>query len=124
MAGADFVREFHRTFNLPIREELYIPDTLERGLRVRLQKEELKELADASVQGDIVEVADALADTLYIAHGTALCYGVPLDAVLAEVHRSNMSKLGRDGKPIYRDDGKVMKGPDYFPPDIKRVIGV
>lgn len=74
------------------------------------------------MEDDHVEVADALADIVYVAYGTALTYGIDLDAVLQEVHRSNMSKLGPDGRPILREDGKVLKGPGYFPPAIGEVL--
>jgi predicted HAD superfamily Cof-like phosphohydrolase len=84
--------------------------------------EELMELNDAIDAGDIVEVADALADILYVTAQQAVTLGFPVDALLREVQRSNMSKLGADGKPIYREDGKVLKGPNFSQPDIAKVL--
>jgi predicted HAD superfamily Cof-like phosphohydrolase len=91
-------------------------------LRVALVEEEVGEFVAASERGDLIGVADALADIVYVAYGTALTYGIDLDAVLHEVHRSNMSKLGNDGKPLIRDDGKVLKSERYFPPDIESIL--
>ena len=91
-------------------------------LRLALIEEEVGELAEAARAGDLVGVADALADIVYVAYGTAHVYGIDLDAVLDEVHASNMTKLGADGRPIRRADGKVLKGPDYRPPDIAAVL--
>jgi predicted HAD superfamily Cof-like phosphohydrolase len=91
-------------------------------LRVALLHEEVGEFVAASERGDLNGVADALADIVYVAYGTALTYGIDLDAVLHEVHRSNMSKLGSDGKPLIREDGKVLKSEQYFPPDIESVL--
>ena len=117
------VAEFHRAFNLPIRQlpSADIDHALAR-LRVALLEEEVGEFVAASERGDVVGIADALADIVYVAYGTALTYGIDLDAVLHEVHRSNMSKLGSDGKPLIRDDGKVLKSGLYFPPDIESVL--
>jgi len=84
--------------------------------------EEVGEFVAASEKGDLVGIADALADIVYVVYGTALTYGIDLDAVLREVHRSNMSKLGRDGKPLIREDGKVVKSENYFPPDIASIL--
>jgi predicted HAD superfamily Cof-like phosphohydrolase len=92
-------------------------------LRQALIEEEVGELADAVRAGDVVGVADALADIVYVAYGTAHVYGIDLDAVLDEVHASNMTKLGADGRPVRRADGKVLKGPHYRPPDIAAVLG-
>jgi predicted HAD superfamily Cof-like phosphohydrolase len=93
-------------------------------LRVTLLQEEVAELVTASEKGDLVAIADALADITYVVYGTALTYGIDLDSVLREVHRSNMSKLGRDGKPLMREDGKVLKSDRYFPPDIESALGL
>jgi len=93
-------------------------------LRQSLIDEETGELRDAVAAGDIVAIADALADIVYVAYGTACVYGIDLDAVLDEVHASNMTKLGADGLPIRRPDGKVLKGPDYRPPDVAGVLGI
>lgn len=123
---ADQVREFHETFGCDIAPPGYLgfgSDKL-RQLRLDLLIEEVYEYEDASEVEDIVEVADALADMVYIIYGTALSYGIDLDAVLDEVHASNMSKLGDDAKPIYRPDGKILKGPNYFRPNIAKVLGL
>lgn len=121
MSAAEFLREFHETYGVPIRTAP-VASPPESDLRTRLLAEEVQEYYDAVEAGDVVEVADALADIVYVAYGSALSHGINLDAVLAEVHRSNMSKLGSDGKPVLRDDGKVIKGPDYFRPDIAAVL--
>jgi predicted HAD superfamily Cof-like phosphohydrolase len=91
-------------------------------LRRKLIREEFKELMKALEEEDIVGIADGLADLTVVVYGTALSYGIDLDRVMQEVHRSNMSKLGEDGKPIYREDGKVLKGPYFSPPDILHVL--
>ena len=118
------VGDFHRAYGLPIRVEPTAavgPDQI--VLRQALIEEEVRELADAANAGDVVGVADALADIVYVAYGTAHVYGIDLDAVLDEVHASNMTKLGADGRPVHRADGKVLKGPAYRPPDISAVLG-
>jgi predicted HAD superfamily Cof-like phosphohydrolase len=89
-------------------------------LRTTLIFEEAAEVADALRTGDPLQVAQELADLVYVAYGTAVSLGIDLDAALAEVHRSNMSKLGPDGQPILREDGKVLKGPYYIPPDMTK----
>ncbi len=119
---AKMLRQFHETYGVPIRTKP-IAQPPESDLRTRLLAEEVQEYYDAVAAGDVVEVADALADIVYVAYGSALSHGIDLDAVIAEVHRSNMSKLGADGKPVLREDGKVIKGPGYFRPDIASVIG-
>jgi predicted HAD superfamily Cof-like phosphohydrolase len=91
-------------------------------LRYKLIKEEVSELREALDQKDIVGVADALTDILYVTYGAGHAFGIDLDKCFAEVQNSNMSKLGDDGKPIYRSDGKVLKGPDYFPPDLEKIL--
>lgn len=120
----DMVREFNETFDVAMRQSPELPTVEERELRIDLIAEELSEFDAADNEGDIVGVADALADLAYVVCGAALVYGIDLDAVVREVHRSNMSKLGADGRPIYREDGKVLKGPAYSPPDIARVLGL
>jgi predicted HAD superfamily Cof-like phosphohydrolase len=117
------VAEFHEAFNLPtrLRPGADIDPAL-AGLRVALLEEEVSEFVSASERGDLVGIADALADIVYVIYGTALTYGIDLDPVLREVHRSNMSKLGNDGKPLIRADGKVLKSEQYFPPDIASVL--
>ncbi|MET3806619.1 putative HAD superfamily Cof-like phosphohydrolase [Nakamurella sp. UYEF19] len=117
------VREFHRIYGLPLRN---LP-TVDVGpastvIRLSLIEEEVGELREAAEAGDLVGIADALADIVYVAYGTAHVYGIDLDAVLDEVHSSNMTKLGADGRPVRRADGKVLKGPDYRPPDVKSVL--
>jgi predicted HAD superfamily Cof-like phosphohydrolase len=117
------VAEFHAAFGaaraaLP---DAGVPAELAK-LRVDLLAEETGEFADATAAGDIVGIADALADIIYVAYGAAIVYGIDLDAVLAEVHRSNMTKLDDQGRAIYREDGKVLKSARYTPPDIKGVL--
>ena len=114
----DMLREFHETYGVPVRATP-TADTPENDLRIRLLREEPQEFIDA---GDIVEMAHELADLVYVAYGTALNHGIPLDAVIAEVHRANMSKLDEGGRPVYREDGKVLKGPNYRPPDIRAIL--
>lgn len=118
------VLAFHESFGLPRQA---MPNTADvtpglADLRVRLQREETDELANAVAVGDLVGIADALADLVYVAYGTAITYGIDLDAVLAEVHRSNMSKLDPDGRPVMREDGKVLKSRWYTPPDVEGVL--
>lgn len=117
------VLDFHDAFDLP-REPLpttRVGDTLAQ-LRVRLLREEVEEFADATEKRDLVAIADALADVVYVAYGSAVTYGIDLDAVVREVHRSNMSKLDGSGRPVLRGDGKVLKSERYRPPKIGRVI--
>lgn len=120
---AAIVAQFHRAFNLPMRQmpSTEIDHALAR-LRVALLEEEVSEFAAASDKRDLIGITDALADIVYVIYGTALTYGIDLDSALREVHRSNMSKLGSDGKPLTRDDGKVLKSERYSPPDIASVL--
>ena len=119
------VGAFHIAFGLPVRERPTADIPAEEArLRQALLDEEVDELRDAVREGDVIAVADALADIVYIACGTAHAYGIDLDAVVAEVHRSNMTKLGADGRPVYRQDGKVLKGPTYEPPRVAKVLGL
>jgi predicted HAD superfamily Cof-like phosphohydrolase len=117
------VAEFHKAFGLPASD---VPSSdVDRDLaklRVALLEEEVSEFVTASEKGDLVGIADALADITYVVYGTALTYGIDLDAILREVHRSNMSKLDGDGKPLIRADGKVLKSDRYLPPDIEAVL--
>jgi predicted HAD superfamily Cof-like phosphohydrolase len=117
------VGRFHEAFGLPrvSRPTIDIPAGLAK-LRVDLLVEEVGEFADATTARDLVGIADALADIIYVAYGAAVTYGIDLDAALREVHRSNMSKLDEHGKPVYRADGKVLKSALYTPPDISRVL--
>lgn len=115
--------DFHVAFDLP-REPLptaHVGDTLAL-LRVRLLREEVEEFADAAERRDLVAIADALADVVYVAYGSAVTYGIDLDAVVREVHRSNMSKLDANGRRVMREDGKVMKSELYRPPNVGGVI--
>jgi predicted HAD superfamily Cof-like phosphohydrolase len=116
------VHYFHEVFGCPIADRLGLPDHEARGLRQRLLREEYEEYMEAEEQNDLVEIADALGDMIYIICGTALAYGIPLPQVFAEIQRSNMSKLGADGKPMHRADGKILKGPNYTPPDIATIL--
>lgn len=119
------VAEFHKAFNLPVRESpsTEIDDELAK-LRVALLEEEVGEFVTASQKADLIGIADALADIVYVIYGTALTYGIDLDSVLREVHRSNMSKLAENGKPLIRADGKVLKSDQYFPPNIAAALGL
>jgi phosphoribosyl-ATP pyrophosphohydrolase len=117
------VKDFHQAFGQRIGEKPELPDREERILRRNLITEEFNELTDAEYANDLVEIADALADIIYIACGTAVSYGIPLDDVFEEVHASNMAKLV-DGKVIRRADGKVQKPEGWQPPDIKRILNL
>ena len=103
-------------------EKSGFPDDRTTDLRLNLIDEEFKELKDAVEAKDIVEVADALTDLLYVIYGAGHAFGINLDLAFNLVHASNMSKLDEEGNPIYREDGKVLKGPNYFPPKIKRAL--
>lgn len=115
------VKTFHRVFSLPIGEVPKLPDQDERNLRKNLLAEEYNEYLEGEKTNDIVEIADALADIIYIACGTAVSYGIPLDKIFDEVHRSNMAKLV-DGKVLRREDGKVIKPAGWQSPDIEKII--
>ncbi len=141
----DLVEQFHKTYNLPIRKSCPTLKIDRLNMRMSLIIEEFTELVEA-VYGknssnilknvtdkifenddntrDIVETADALADLVYVIYGMSLECGIDLNAVLKEVQASNMSKLGEDGKPIYREDGKVLKGPNFFKPNIRKALGI
>ena len=116
------VKKFMEAFGQEVKEKPEIPDAETVNLRIELIAEELEELWDACEKKDLVEIADALTDILYVTYGAGHAFGIDLDKCFTEVQRSNMSKLGEDGKPIYRDDGKVMKGPNYSEPDLKSVL--
>ena len=119
------VKLFHETYGLGVSEEMKADlGTLKNELRYNLMKEENEEYLEAVQNNDIVEVADALGDMLYILCGTILEHGLQhkIEEVFDEIQRSNMSKLGEDGKPIYREDGKVMKGPNYFKPNFENIL--
>jgi predicted HAD superfamily Cof-like phosphohydrolase len=114
--------EFHETFDLPRSAAPRVPADRIASVRRQLLDEEVAELAEAMESKDLAAIAHELADVVYVAFGTALAYGIDLDAVLAEVHRANMSKLGRDGRPVVVN-GKVQKGPDYRPPCLEALLG-
>lgn len=116
------VKEFMETFGQEVKTSPEFPNAETVELRIELIAEELEELWDACNQKDVVAVADALTDILYVTYGAGHAFGINLDDCFAEVQRSNMSKLGEDGKPIYREDGKVLKGPNYSEPDLKSVL--
>lgn len=120
----ELVGEFMETFGQNVLTDPTFPAKKVQKMRVKLIREELKELIEAIKDNDIVEVADALTDILYVTYGAGHAFGVDLDACFAEVQRSNMTKLGADGKPVYRDDGKVIKGPNYSEPDLQKVLGI
>ena len=122
MTNANKVKLFMESFGQEVKSKPEFPSDDTVKLRIELISEELQELVDACNANDIIEVADALTDILYVTYGAAHSFGVPIDECFKEVQRSNMSKLGEDGKPIYREDGKVMKGPSYFKPDLKNVL--
>tara|TARA_R110001583_G_scaffold5028_2_gene27829 strand:- start:187 stop:573 length:387 start_codon:yes stop_codon:yes gene_type:complete len=119
------VELFHNSFGLGVSSEMKADLGEQKNrLRFNLMDEENKEYLEAANNNDLVEVADALGDMLYILCGTILEHGMQnkIEEVFEEIQRSNMSKLGADGKPIYREDGKVLKGPNYFKPDIQNVL--
>ncbi len=121
----DAVHEFHTAFGLGINDTPVAHIGEDRNLlRYKLMREENEEYLEAANNGDLVEVADALGDMLYILAGTIIEHGMQhkIVEVFDEIQRSNMSKLGEDGKPIYREDGKVLKGPNYFKPNIKEIL--
>ena len=122
MTNFERVRKFMQTFGQKIKEKAEFPNEKVTSLRHDLIKEELEEFKDAIDNKDIKEVADALTDILYVTYGAGHAFGINLDKCFEEVQNSNMSKLGSDGKPIYNDKGKVMKGPDYFKPDLNKFI--
>ena len=122
MNQEDMVREFHRVYGQRIAKCPQLPKTSERELRKRLLKEEYNEYLQGEENNDLVEIADALGDMIYIICGTAVSYGIPITEIFNEIHRSNMSKLDENGKPIYREDGKILKGPGYFKPNLSAII--
>lgn len=119
------VKQFHTSFGLGVSETMKADlGEAKNLLRFNLMDEENKEYFEAARNNDLIEVADALGDMLYILCGTILEHGMQhkIEEVFEEIQRSNMSKLGANGKPIYREDGKVLKGPDYFKPDIQGIL--
>ena len=122
MTNFESVRKFMETFGQEIKEKAEFPNEKVTSLRHDLIKEELDELKEAIDNQDIKEVADALTDILYVTYGAGHAFGINLDKCFEEVQDSNMSKLGSDGKPIYNNKGKVMKGPNYFKPDLNKFL--
>ena len=122
MTNFENVRKFMKTFGQEVKEKAEFPNEKITILRYELIKEELQELKEAIEKNDIKEVADALTDILYVTYGAGHAFGINLDRCFKEVQSSNMSKLGKDGKPIYNDKGKVMKGPKYFKPDLSKFV--
>ena len=123
MSNFESVKKFMKTFGQEVKEKAGFPSDKITSLRYDLISEELSELKIAIDNKDIKEVADALTDILYVTYGAGHAFGINLDQCFEEVQSSNMSKLGEDGKPIYNDKGKVMKGPNYFKPDLSKFIG-
>ena len=122
MTNFESVRKFMETFGQEIKEKAELPDKKVSSLRHDLIKEELDELKEAMENKDITEVADALTDILYVTYGAGHAFGIDLDKCFDEVQNSNMSKLGKNGEPIYNEFGKIMKGPNYFKPDLTKFI--
>tara|TARA_B100000686_G_C16733787_1_gene942386 strand:- start:1082 stop:1492 length:411 start_codon:yes stop_codon:yes gene_type:complete len=122
MSNFEDVKTFMKTFGQTIRTKPQFPDEKTINLRFDLIKEELGELEQAIKTKDLKEIADALTDILYVTYGAGCAYGIDLDKCFKEVQRANMSKLGKDGKPIFNDKGKVMKGPNYLAPNLKQFI--
>ena len=122
MSNFEMVKKFMITFGQTVKNKAEFPEEKVIKLRENLILEELSELKDAIKAKDIVEVADALTDILYVTYGAGHAFGINLDKCFDEVQNSNMSKLGKDGKPIYNEFGKVMKGPNYFKPNLEKFI--
>ena len=122
MSNFNHVKKFMETYGQEVKTKSEFPDEKIVTLRVDLIKEELSELNEAIMKRDIIEVADALTDILYVTYGAGHSFGIDLDKCFAEVQRSNMSKLDKNEKPIYNEDGKVLKGPNYFKPNLKKFL--
>ena len=122
MSNFTDVKTFMETFGQMVRTKPQFPDEKTMQLRYELIKEELNELEEAMKNKDLKEVADALTDILYVTYGAGCAYGIDLDKCFKEVQRANMSKLGKDGKPIFNEKGKVMKGPNYSGPNLKQFL--
>lgn len=120
----EMVRDFMDSFGQEVKTKPEFPDNDTIALRLELIEEEVRELREAIGNADLVEVADALTDILYVTYGAGHAFGIDLDKCFEEVQESNMSKLGEDGKPIYREDGKVLKGPKFFEPRLDKVLGL
>ena len=122
MTNFEKVKLFMQTYGQEVKAKANFSDEKTNKLRVDLIKEELEELTKAMDESDLLEVADALTDILYVTYGAGHAFGINLDKCFDEVQSSNMSKLGEDGKPIFNEAGKVMKGPNYFKPDLSKYI--
>ena len=122
MSNFEDVKIFMKTFGQTVRTKPQIPDEKTMQLRFDLIKEELNELENAMKEKNLKEIADALTDILYVTYGAGFAYGIDLDKCFKEVQRANMSKLGKDGKPIFNEKGKVMKGPNYSEPNLKPFV--
>ena len=122
MSNFNKVKTFMQIFGQEVKKKPSFPDQKIQNLRFELIKEELEELKIALDQKNLQEVADALTDILYVTYGAGHAFGINLDKCFDEVQASNMSKLGADGKPIYNESGKVMKGPNYFEPNLRKFI--
>ena len=122
MTNFEKVKLFMQTYGQEVKAKAEFSDEKTNKLRIDLIKEELDELTNAMNEKDLIEVADALTDILYVTYGAGHAFGINLDKCFKEVQNSNMSKLGSDGKPIFNDKGKVMKGPNYFKPDLTKYV--
>ena len=122
MSNFNKVGTFMKTFGQEVKTKPSFSSDKINKLRIDLIKEELDELQEAMKNNDLLEVADALTDILYVTYGAGHAFGIDLDKCFEEVQNSNMSKLGPDGKPIYNDKGKVMKGPNYFKPNLNKFV--
>ena len=122
MSNFTDVKKFMQTFGQEVKNRPTFPEEKIQNLRIKLIEEELKEFREAIKNKDIIEVADALTDILYVTYGAGHAFGIDLDKCFHEVQNSNMSKLDENGSPIYNKDGKVMKGPKYFKPDLKKFL--
>ena len=122
MTNFEKVRVFMKTYGQEVKDKAGFSDARTNKLRIDLIKEELEELTEAMQDENLLEVADALTDILYVTYGAGHAFGIDLDKCFDEVQNSNMSKLGEDGKPIYNESGKVMKGPNYFKPDLSKYL--
>ena len=122
MTNFEKVKLFMSTYGQEVKTKSEFSDDKTNKLRIDLIKEELEELTNAMKEKDLTEVADALTDILYVTYGAGHAFGIDLDKCFDEVQKSNMSKLGEDGKPIYNEAGKVMKGPNYFKPDLSKFL--
>ena len=122
MSNFNKVGIFMKTFGQEVKNNPSLSTDKINKLRIDLIKEELEELTEAMNSSDLLEVADALTDILYVAYGAGHAFGIDLDKCFDEVQNSNMSKIGENGKPIYNESGKVMKGPNYFKPDLSKFV--